>query len=120
MAGSLSLAREGGTPHNMPMARWTLHESYDSAAHVLYLYLIADSAEPPQRPGLDAPRLLESFADLETARKFAEGYRSALDGKGERVLREVRCGMERLGGCRGPGRSCFLDLDCYRCEIRES
>ncbi|MBI2787585.1 MAG: hypothetical protein HYX59_02780 [Elusimicrobia bacterium] len=102
------------------MANWALHESYDPANHVLYLYLVADSAEAPRRPGLDAPKLLESFADLETARKFAEGYRTALDGKGERVIQKVRCGMERLGGCRGPGKTCYLDLDCYRCEIRES
>lgn len=118
MAGSLSLAREGGTAHNRNM--WALHETYDAERHVLYLFLVSDTAEPPQRPGLDAPKLLESFADLQTARKFADGYQSALDAKGERVVREVRCGMERLGGCKGPGKSCYLDLDCYKCEIRES
>ena len=102
------------------MAMWALHEAYDPAAHVLYLYLVSDSAEAPQRPGLDEPKLLESFSDLETARRFAEGYRTALEVKGERVVREVRCGMERLGGCRGPGKTCYLDLDCYRCETRGS
>lgn len=101
------------------MAMWTLHESYDPEGHVLYLFLVSDTAEPPKRPGLGEPKLLEAFADLETARKFAEGYREALDGKSERVIREVRCGMERLGGCKGPGKSCYLELDCYRCDIRE-
>lgn len=118
MAESLTLAREGRTPHTMTM--WALHETYDAERRVLYLFLVSDTAEPPTRPGLDAPKLLESFSDLETARKFAEGYRSALDGKGERVVREVRCGMERLGGCRGPGKSCYLELDCYKCETRGS
>lgn len=102
----------------MPM--WALHESYDPAAHVLYLYLVSDSAAPPKRSGLAEPALLESFPDLETARKFAEGYTDALDGKGERVVREVRCGLERLGGCRGPGKSCYLGLDCFKCETRGS
>lgn len=101
------------------MAMWALHETYDPASHVLYLYLVSDSAQPPTRPKLEEPRLLESFADLDTARKFAEGYKNALDVKGERVVREVRCGMERAGGCRGPGKSCYLGLDCYRCETRE-
>lgn len=102
------------------MSKWSIHETYDPAAHILYLYLVSDSAEPPRRPGLDEPKLLEAFADLETARRFAEGYRRALDGKGERVVREVRCGMERLGGCKGPGNSCYLGLDCYACETRGS
>ena len=48
MAGSLSLAREGGTAHNRNM--WALHETYDAVRHVLYLFLVSDTAEPPQRP----------------------------------------------------------------------
>lgn len=98
---------------------WALHESYDPAAHVLYLYLIEDPSVPPVVPGLDAPRLLESFADVATARRFTEGYQKALDAKGERVVRAVRCGFEGLGGCQGPGKPCHLGLDRYGCETRE-
>lgn len=102
------------------MAMWALHESYDPATHVLYLYLIADPAVPPRQDGHDEPKLLESFADLETARRFAEGYQKALDVKGERVVSEVRCGHERLKGCLGPGKPCYLRLDRYKCEVRGS
>lgn len=98
---------------------WSLHESYDPAAHVLYLFLIEDPSAPPVSPELETPKLLESFPDLETARRFAEGYQKALDAKGERVVRAVRCGFEGRGGCQGPGKPCHLGLDRYSCEVRE-
>lgn len=96
-----------------------LHESYDPESQVLYLDLVAESAGVPAHPGLDAPKLLGTFNELPDARKFTDGYLHALAYDEDQVVRQVRCGEHRLGGCNGPGKPCYLGLDSYHCKVRE-
>lgn len=98
---------------------WAYYESYDPDAQILYLDLISEPAAAPRHPKLAEAKLLESFEDLLDAQRFADGYLKALSYGTERIVREVRCGHARLGGCRGPGQPCYLGLDSYHCPIRE-
>lgn len=99
---------------------WALHESYDPETQVLYLDLIAEPAAPPGRPGLAEAKLLETFKDVGDANKFVDGYLHALSYEEDQVVRVVRCGKHRTGGCNGPGKPCYLGLDAFHCNVRES
>lgn len=102
------------------MAMWALHESYDPVTQVLYLDLVSEPAAPPSHPGLDEPKLLETFKEAADARQFVDGYLHALAYEEDQVVRVVRCGEHRAGGCNGPGKPCYLGLDDYHCKVRES
>jgi len=98
---------------------WTFFEVYDAEARALYLNLASEPEEPRAHPGLPAPGCLESFEKLEDAHQFARKYVLALGYHEGKVVREVRCGQHRAGGCRGPGQPCYLGLDDFHCEHRE-
>ena len=98
---------------------WALHESYDPATQVLYLDLFADPAVAPVHDGLPEAKLLETFKEAADARQFVDGYLHALAYEDDQVVRTVRCGEHRAGGCNGPGKPCYLGLDAYHCRFRE-
>lgn len=98
---------------------WELYEAYDPVLFILYLDLISKPAVVPEHPGLAKPQLLETFKEINEARQFADCYLKALSYKKDKVVREVRCGSYRRGGCSGPGKPCYLGLDDYHCKARE-
>jgi hypothetical protein len=101
------------------MTMWVLHESYDPATQMLYLDLVSKPAVAPEHPGHTEHKVLGRFKDAADARQFTDGYLKSLAYKMEKVVKEVRCGEHRLGGCNGPGKPCYLGLDSYPCRIRE-
>jgi hypothetical protein len=97
---------------------WTFYESYDPTAQILYLDLVSQTAAAPRRDKFAEAKLLESFAEIAVARRFAECYLDALNYEEERVVRRVTCDQYLMDGCRGTGSPCYLGLNDYRCVTR--
>lgn len=74
---------------------WALHESYDPAAKVLYVDLLAGTAVPEPAPGARPPTLLGTFAELDDARQFLEDYLKRVAHDARRVVRRVDGGGRR-------------------------
>ena len=98
---------------------WAFYESYDPARHILYFDLVSAPVAVSCHPGNGDPRLLEIFEEVDEARRFADGYLKALAYDEDQAIRSVQCGPNRMCGCGGPGKPCYLRLDAYRCGERE-